>query len=149
MDENNIQNAVAASETNAVLKDLRTWLKANIDWLSDKKITISGLDLDNDSFAIVPIKGIRKRRQYACGGYQVYMPFMLWYRTAAEGNSSVEAAFNSMDSIGIALDSLDFTNMLSGDRQVDSFYQDTSTVLQARKGSITDFTTNFVLIYSV
>lgn len=142
-------NPVSQSEQNAVLKDLRTWLKSNISWLSDKKITISGIDLDVDSLAIVPTKGVRKRKQYACGGYQVYMPFALWFRTSAEGNSSVEAAFNSLDEIGISLDSLDFTNMLSGDRQVDSFYQDTSTILSARKGSITDFVTTFVLIYSV
>lgn len=148
MDENNVQNNVAVSEQNAVLRDLRLWLKNNVPWLSDKTITISSLNLINDNVSIVPTRGIRKRKQYACGGYQVYFPFNIYYRTSVEGNSAVETTFDAMDGIGSVIDSSDLTNMLSGDRSVDSFYQDTTTVLLARKGSVCDFMASYVLIYS-
>ena len=140
---------VSASEQNAVLKDLRTWFKTNIDWFSGKKLTISSLDLSENNVSIVPLRGVRKRKQYACGGYQVYFPFSLYYRTSVEGNVAVENVFDEIDAIGFSLDSLDYTNMLTGDRSVDTFYQDTTTTLLARKGSTSDFVATFVLIYSV
>lgn len=140
---------VSVSEQNAVLNDLRKWFKTNIDWFSNKKLTISNLDLSEDNVSIVPLRGVRKRKQYACGGYQVYFPFSLYYRTAVEGNIAVENVFDEIDAIGFSLDSIDYTNMLSGDRAVDTFYQDTTTTLLAKKGSVTDFVATFVLIYSV
>lgn len=140
---------VSASEQNAVLKDLRTWFRANIDWFNGKKLTISSLDLVENNVSIVPIKGVRKRKQYACGGYQVFFPFSLYYRTSVEGNVAVENVFDDIDAIGFSLDSIDYSNMLSGDRTVDNFYQDTTTTLLAKKGNVTDFVATFVLIYSV
>ena len=148
MDENNLQNNIAVSEQNAILKDLRLWLKEHVAWLSDKTITISSLNLIEDNVSIVPTRGIRKRKQYACGGYQVYFPFNIYYRTSVEGNSEVETTFDALDDIGSVIDSADLNTILSGDRSVDSFYQDTTTVLLARKGSVCDFMASYVLLYS-
>lgn len=147
--ENNPELSIVASEQNAVLKDLRAWFKTNIDWFKDKRLTISSLDLTENNVTIVPLKGVRKRKQYACGGYQVYFPFALYYRTSASTNTEIENVFESLDAVGFSLDSLDFNDLLSGDRQVDKFYQDTTTTLLARNGAVTDFTTTFVLIYSI
>lgn len=147
MDENT-SNGIAVVEQNAVLKDIRTWLKANVNFLKDKKVTVASLDLTENNVTIVPLKGVRKRRQYACGGYQVYFPFAIYYRTSVHGTSDIEGVYDSMDSIGVALDSANLRAVLSGDREADSFYQDTTTVLLARKGAVTDFMATFVIIYS-
>lgn len=141
-------NPVNVVEQNTVLGYIKAWLES-IDFLDGISVSIASLDLTLGSLSIVPNSGVRKARQYACGGYQVYFPFSIYYRTAAAGDTEIEAAFELMDNIGIAAMNAELNTLLGSDMTADSFSQETTTVLISRNGAVTDYKANFVLIYSV
>lgn len=141
-------NPVNIVEQNTVLDYIKAWLES-IDFLDGISVSIASLDLTLGSLSIVPNSGVRKARQYACGGYQVYFPFSIYYRTAAAGDDEITAAFELMDNIGIAAMNAELNTLLGSDMTADSFSQETTTVLISRNGAVTDYKANFVLIYSV
>lgn len=141
-------NPVNVVEQNTVLGYIKAWLES-IDFLDGILVSIASLDLTLGGLSVVPNSGVRKARQYACGGYQVYFPFSIYYRTASAGDDEIEAAFELMDNIGIEAMNTELDTLLGSDMTADSFSQETTTVLISRNGAVTDYKANFVLIYSV
>lgn len=139
---------VSVPEQTTVLGYIKRWLES-LSILSGLDISISSLDLQIGGLSIVPTTGVRKQRQYACGGYQVYFPFTLYYRTASEGTDEIAESFNLLDQIGIEAMDCNLNTLLGADMTADSFSQNTTTVLLARAGAVSDYKTDFVLIYSV
>lgn len=139
---------VDTREQRTVLECLQIWLKT-LDITADLPITIANLDLKVDGISIVPQRGVRKFKQYACGGYQVYFPFTLYYRSTAESTDDVIDGYNLIDKIGELTQSVDLDALLVGDMNADSFSQETTTVLVSRTGAVGTYMANFVLIYSV
>lgn len=146
---NNINFApVSVSEQTTVLRYIQDWL-GSLDFLEGITISVSSLDLEINNLSIVPTQGVKKARQYACGGYQVYFPFQIYFRTSAEGFDEISNSYNLVDKIGDAAYNADLNTLLGSDMTADSFSQETTTVLLARQGIVSDYRANFVLIYSV
>lgn len=148
MPDNMNLNPVPVSEQTTILGYLKAWLET-LPVLSGLDISISSLDLQIGGLSIVPSMGVKKARQYACGGYQVYFPFQIYYRTASEGDNEIMNAFNLVDQIGVAATTADLNTLLGTDMTADSFAQETTTVLLAKQGAVSDYRANFVLIYSI
>lgn len=148
MPDNMNLNPVPVSEQTTVLGYLKAWLET-LPVLSGLDISISSLDLQIGGLSIVPSMGVKKSRQYACGGYQVYFPFQIYYRTASEGDNEIMDAFNLVDQIGVYASTADLNTLLGTDMTADSFAQETTTVLLAKQGAVSDYRANFVLIYSI
>lgn len=137
---------ISASEQKSVFVDLAKWLRQVLP--KGVRISISNMCDDVDSISIVPIKGTIASKYYACGGYEVYLPFALYYRTMATDNERNAYALNLLDSIGLTLEANNPTVELTDGRQLLECYQDSTSVKFKQTGAIGDFMANFVIKYA-
>lgn len=138
--------SLTASEQRGILLDLARWLRKVVP--AGIKVSIANMCDDARSLSLVPIKGAIVNKRYACGGFEAYMPFALYYRTPATDNESNSAAFGVLDSIGIVLEGGSPPIELTEGRQLLEAFQDSTAVKFKQTGSIGDFMANYVIIYA-
>lgn len=139
---------VSAKEQRGVSMDIVNWLRSLEGNPKDLKVTLCDLDLAINTLSVVPLKGVLRRKSYACGGYEVYFPFALYYRTAAESNNDTDRAFMFLDNIGELIDIGIPPLVLTDSREVIECYQKTTAVKYKQTGAVSDFMAEFVLVYS-
>lgn len=140
-------NGVSASEQRSVLMDLLAWLRQDGVLPADTKVQLADLDVKVNTVALVPIKGVKKYKQYACGDYEVFLPFAIYYRTSAESNVDTSAAFDVLNHIGDCIEAGDPKLTLTNGREAIDFYQEMTAIKYKQEGAVSDFMANFVLIY--
>ena len=140
---------ITAIEQKSVFTDLKSWLEEILG--TDIQVTISNLGVDN-ALAIVPSKGIRKSKQYACGGYEVYLPFSIYYRVIADDDDTISECLNLLDLIGDRLEKNGTEGIpelkLTEGRELLEAYQEFSSIKCGSAGKVADFTASYILIYS-
>lgn len=146
--DDNQKRAVSAKEQRGVLMDLVNWLRSDGVLPANTKVTLTDLDTAPNTMSIIPLKGIIRSKSYACGGYEVYLPFALYYRTAAESNNDTDAVFQLLDGIGERLDAHDPPLELTDSREVIECYQLNTAVKYQQNGAMGDFMAEFALVYS-
>ena len=140
---------ISASEQKSVFLDIKEWLYKVLD----PSIQISVADMSRtECLAIVPAKGIRRHKLYACGGYEVYLPFSIYYRCIADDDKTTTDVLDLLDGIGIKLEKNGTDDVpaltLSGSREVLESYQDMTAIKYKQSGTACDFTASYILIYS-
>lgn len=148
MDDNLAKSRVSAREQRGVLIDVVNWLRQDGVLPSGTKVLLSDLDLKPNAVSIAPLKGVIRRKTYSCGGYEVQLPFGLWYRAAVDSNNGTDSAFQVLDNIGICLDDGTPPLELTGSRELLEAYQKTTAIKYKQAGAMCDFMAEFVLIYS-
>ena len=140
---------ITAIEQKSVFTDVKSWLEEILG--ADIQVTISNLGVDN-ALAIVPSKGIRKSKQYACGGYEVYLPFSIYYRVIADDDDTISECLNLLDLIGDRLEKNGTEGIpelkLTEGRELLEAYQEFSSIKYGSAGKVADFTASYILIYS-
>ena len=140
---------IRASEQKSVFLDIKEWLTKIIP--ADVNVSISNIGVENE-LTIAPEKGVRRNKKYACGGYEVYLPFMLYFRAVADDDNSVSGILQLLDDIGYKLENNGTEGIpelkLSGNREIIAAYQELTSSKCRQAGKISDFIASYVIIYS-
>lgn len=140
---------VSASEQKSIFLDIKEWLAKIVD--DDINISVADIGTDN-SLAIVPAKGVKRYVQYACGGYEVYLPFSIYYRGIVDDDDTSSDMLDLLDTIGYKLENNGNTGIpkleLSSGRELLNAYQELTAVKFKQSGKTGEFTASYVIIYS-
>lgn len=144
-----MDETVSASEQKSIFLDIKDWLAKVVD--ADINISVAYMSTDN-SLSIVPAKGVKRYKQYACGGYEVYLPFSIYYRGIADDDDTSSDMLDLLDTIGYKLENNGHTDIpkleLSSGRELINAYQELTAVKFKQSGKTGEFTASYVIIYS-
>lgn len=144
-----MSEAVSASEQKSVFLDIKDWLLGIIP----TGIDVSIANLGNvDTLAITPEKGAKRAKEYACGGYEIYLPFSIYFRAIADDDDTIASKLELLNDIGYKLEHNGEEGIarleLSHGREIIEVYQEITAIKYKQAGKISDFTASYTLIYS-
>ena len=144
-----MSDIVSASEQKSIFLDIKDWLAKIVD--SNINISVADMSADN-SLSIVPAKGVKRYKEYACGGYEIYLPFSIYYRGIVDDDDTSSDMLDLLDTIGYKLENNGHTDIpkleLSGGRELLDAYQELTAVKFKQSGKTGEFTASYILIYS-
>ena len=140
---------IRASEQKSIFLDIKEWLIKIIP--EDVNVSISNIGVENE-LTIAPEKGVRRSKKYACGGYEVYLPFTLYFRAVADDDNSISYMLQLLDDIGYKLENNGTEDIpeltLSDNKELIAAYQELTSSKYRQAGKISDFIASYVIIYS-
>ena len=139
-------SSLSVSEQTSVFKDLADWIRGTDILPTGCSITIADLEPRTNTVSITPLKGICKSKQFACGDYEAYIPFAIYYRTPADCNNATYNALDILNSIGDALGD-NTTLKLSGGKELVNAVQELTAMKYKQTGVMCDFVANYSLTY--